>query len=265
MTEPASRREGQASATDRVFLSIGEVLELLIQEFPDVTISKIRFLEGKGLIDPERTPSGYRKFYEPDIERLRWILRQQRESFLPLKVIKAKLEAEPEASPETQPPPAPIQAVRSVTAKSTPKAVPTNEHGQLFDAEATSVSLTFDELVEASGLEAKVVRELERYELLGGRNVAGQVYFDDQALLIARLAAGFARHGVEVRHLKMFKTAAEREAGFYEQIVVPLIKQRNPAARRQAMDALTELATLGEGMRRALLRSGLQGVTGPHH
>src|SRR4051794_40862175 len=94
---------------DRAHLSIGEVLALLQEEFPDITISKIRFLESQGLLDPERTPSGYRKFYEPDIDRLRWILQQQRENFLPLRVIKDRLRGQPGAPADVDPEPAPVE------------------------------------------------------------------------------------------------------------------------------------------------------------
>ena len=249
--------------TDRAFLSIGEVLELLKEEFPDITISKIRFLESQGLLDPERTPSGYRKFYDPDITRLRWILEQQRDHFLPLKVIKEKLAAgeagsRPAAAPdvdpveEAQPPhqameqdPLPIPPDR--------RAAETN-----LVAGLSSVSLTIAELAHASGLEVSAIQELERYGLVAGRSVAGQTYYDEEALVVARHAAGFARHGVEARHLRMFKTAAEREAALYEQVILPLVKQRNPTARRQSVEALEDLARLGEGMRAAFVRAGLR-------
>ena len=105
------------------------------------------------------------------------------------------------------------------------------------------------------------IQELERYGLLAGRTVAGQVYYDEEALVVARLAASFARHGVEARHLRMYKTAAEREAGFYEQVVLPLVKQRNPTARRQAVETLEHLSHLGEGLRAAFLRAALREYT----
>jgi len=242
--------------SDRAFLSIGEVLELLKGEFPDITISKIRFLESQGLLDPERTPSGYRKFYEPDVARLRWILEQQREHFLPLKVIKERIQAleqkaamPPEPSVEPEPaPPAPVEQdpIR-------PRPEPST-----LVAGLSSVSLTITELAGSSGLDIPGIQELERYGLLQGRSVAGSVYYDEEALVVARLAAGFARHGVEPRHLRMYKTSAEREAGLYEQVILPLVKQRNPTARRQAVETLEDLSKLGEGMRAAFLRAALR-------
>ncbi len=266
-------------------LSIGEMLDQLKVEFPDVTISKIRFLESQGLLDPERTASGYRKFYPADVERLRWILRQQRENFLPLKVIKGRLEAEGnvlagtaggdqnQASPELGAP------------GEDPAASPPDDRGGEPEPEAADVpppagraettpaettaaqptpaqpegprTFTRDELARASGLSPSELSQLERHGLVAGSSIGSQLYYDSEALEVARLAAAFARHGVEPRHLRMYKNSAEREAGFYEQIVLPLLKQRNPAARQQALDTLDALSGLGDELRRALRRQAL--------
>ena len=286
---------------DRAYLSIGEVLSLLTAEFPDVTISKIRFLESQGLIDPERTPSGYRKFYEGDVERLRWILRQQRENFLPLKVIKGRLGhggvEDPEdeslapaaapARPTTAQPPThrpPVRAVEEeveptpivptsapkvhrapVAPSGSPAVVPVaadNTPERTFASDDDEVALTVEELVTATGLTEARVAELQRYGLIAARSVGGTEYFDAEALQIAGAAAGFLRFGVEARHLKAFRSAAERESGLYEQIVLPMLKQRNPAARRQATETLTELAALGQTLRGALLRQAVRDITG---
>ncbi len=280
-----------ASMSDRAHLSIGEVLNLLQDEFPDITISKIRFLESQGLLDPERTPSGYRKFYDADIERLRWILRQQRENFLPLKVIKDRLDegdipeladaadaaagadqetattADPPAAAPAPTPPVPAPAApapAAVTAAAEPPApvaaeppARPEEHEPL-DAGETSVSLTVDELARASGLTARQLGELERYGLLHGEQAGTTTYYDEHGLLVARTAASFLAHGVEPRHLRMYKVAAEREASFYEQLVLPLAKQRKPKARRQARQTLGDLAKLGDTLHKALLRDALR-------
>ncbi|MEZ5142695.1 MAG: MerR family DNA-binding transcriptional regulator [Acidimicrobiales bacterium] len=267
--------------SDRAHLSIGEVLNLLQDEFPDITISKIRFLESQGLLDPERTPSGYRKFYDADIERLRWILRQQRENFLPLKVIKDRLDdgdvpelqavtTPEEAAPTAATGPSPEAEVEAVVdpvptppaaepEPSPPVAPPHAGHdaSEPFDAGETAVSLTVDELARASGLSARQLGELERYGLLHGEQAGNISYYDEHALLVARTAAAFLAHGVEPRHLRMYKVAADREASFYEQLVLPLAKQRNPAARRQARQNLGELAKLGDTLHKALLRDAL--------
>lgn len=299
--------------TDRSHLSIGEVLSLLQDDFPDVTISKIRFLESQGLLDPERTPSGYRKFYEADIERLRWILRHQRDHFLPLKVMKDRLEESvaaglmvppdepPAAAPQTAPSlfeepepvaaePAParpsarsnaatalIEAPTPAPAKApaegparharpAPTLPPLPEPaiaGNPLDAGPTGVSFTLEELADATGLTLRDLGDLARFGLLAGYQVGGDTFYDGDALVVARTAAGFMRFGIEARHLRMYKVAAEREAGFMEQVVMPLLKQRNPTARQQAADNLGEMARLGELLRTALLRSALRGHTAP--
>jgi hypothetical protein len=122
----------------------------------------------------------------------------------------------------------------------------------------TGVSMTLEELASACDLSVAALGELQRYGLISGRPVAGTTYFDEEALIVANLAAGFMHFGVEARHLRMYKTAAEREAAFFEQLVMPMLKQRNPRARRQAMDTLTELGKLGQGLRAAMLRMALK-------
>jgi DNA-binding transcriptional MerR regulator len=308
---------------ERAYLSIGEVLSLLKDEFADITISKIRFLESQGLLDPERTPSGYRKFYEADVERLRWILRQQREHFLPLKVIKGRLGADeddagratggvvtaerleaakspppepstPSAPPERQPfrsygqappeptperarifepeprldpalapapPPPPAAGTRRApVGAALPGSTPPRESP--LSSGLSGLHLTIDELASASGLTHGQIRELEGYQLLAGRASVGTTYYDEEALVVANLAAGFLRFGVEARHLRAYKSAAEREAGQFEQVVLPLLKQRNPHARQQATDTLADLSKLAQGLRAAFLRQSLKDITG---
>ncbi|MBV8691213.1 MAG: MerR family DNA-binding transcriptional regulator [Actinobacteria bacterium] len=299
---------------DRAYLSIGEVLSLLKEEFPDATISKIRFLESQGLIDPERTPSGYRKFYEADVERLRWILRQQREHFLPLKVIKGRLgddspdaatispdavaaapiaadtlpvaavpepvpavvpdpapavvpaanpqqeQPKPASRPAPAPPPRPTPAPRPAPAP-VPKAPVPESPDVLVAADTSGADLTIEELAEAVDLPVSRLTELEKYGLLSSKPVGGTRYYDGEAKHVAQLAAGFLRFGVEARHLRMYKSAADREAGFFEQIVMPLLKQRNPQSRRQAVETLGELARLGQDLRASMLRQALHDYT----
>jgi DNA-binding transcriptional MerR regulator len=388
---------------ERPYLSIGDVLALLQREFPDVTISKIRFLESRGLLVPDRTPSGYRKFYEHDVERLRWILRQQREHFLPLKVIKGRLEGQEPPRPPAlfemgeQAPlsasghagqhtgqngiegPAGSPLLASVPSRATangtaaegarqggpatppaaaggaaarvssvqahpaeaaerhrpppqsPAGAPSDERtvsGSEFggsrdkdpgpDPEATAsrpqpaepngempaaagtssgpsskdvdpaptgkpraervplssggaanevaalvgVSLTAAELAQASGLETQQVGELESYGLIEGRMVAGVRCYDEAALVVAGLAASFARFGVEARHLRVFKYAAERQTGLYSQIVLPLLRQRNPDARRRALEDVNQLSELGASLQASFAKAALRDLTG---
>jgi len=293
---------------ERSYLSIGQVLDLLKKEFPDLTISKIRFLESQGLLDPERTPSGYRKFYEPDIERLRFILRAQTEQYLPLKVIKGRLGMEVDGdeveSPEPVAPathrsealadllrasvpdaavppigggarraaPSPVPESRPAARSPRTPEVPAPLAAALPRLELVAdaggaelpdpVNMTLEELAAASGLSAAGVAELERFGLVAGRRIAGTTYYDGDCLEIAGLAAGFRAFGVEARHLRMYRTAVEREAGFFEQVVTPMLKQRNPHARRQAVETLLELSRLGQAMRAAVLRQALRDHTG---
>jgi DNA-binding transcriptional MerR regulator len=437
---------------ERSYLSIGDVLSLLREEFPDITISKIRFLESRGLLIPERTPSGYRKFYEHDVDRLRWILRQQRENFLPLKVIKGRLEGqEPSSGPtpmfdvapraDAPPPVEPVYVshqangahdplerltaevgagagrhmtvavgaprVSAGTGAITPRpaagerleetttlsasepageepdsharaadrpardaklgrlepamqarepgmsagepeagtrehssggsgrssaATPTgsgaesdlptptatggprpskaaasassagevpasaaerpSEVGSAPPAHAgglgpsgeavvatsgggfsrgsasnpdsgslSGASLTVAELAQASGLRTAQVEELESYGLIESRLVAGVRCYDEDALVVSGLAAGFARFGIEARHLRLFKHAAERQASLYSQVVMPLLRQRNPTARRRAHDDLMKLADLGASMQACFAKAVLRDLT----
>lgn len=255
---------------DRAYLSIGDVLALLREEFPEVTISKIRFLESQGLLDPERTPSGYRKFYDDDVERLRFILREQREHFLPLKVIKDRLEADGGlgAGSEVEPAGMPGQAGASAGGAEAAFDVghdavqPAPPASPIWNSGATGVSMTRDELAAASGLSLEDLADLETFGLVSSQPLGGSSYYDEQALRIAQLAAGFRRYGVGARHLRMYKSSVDREAGLVEQVIMPLLKQRNPEARKRAMDAVDELCRLGAGLREALLRGSLREHTG---
>jgi DNA-binding transcriptional MerR regulator len=283
---------GSTEVSDRDHLSIGEVLALLQDEFPDVTISKIRFLESQGLLDPERTPSGYRKFYDADIVRLRWILEQQRDHFLPLKVIKDRLAGEPEgepavattttATPSTPRPPvtdraafaealdrlasergerAPSEAAEEAGSVPTTSAVTAGAAAAL-DAGPSEVSLTPAELGAASGLGERDIDRLESFGLLVSRSVGGDRVYDGDSLVVARLSAAFLGQGLEPRHLRMFKVGADREADVYNQLVTPLLRQRNPDSRRRAVERLGELSTLGGQLRGALVRQELRRIAG---
>ena len=404
----------------RSYLSIGDVLTLLRQEFPDVTISKIRFLESQGLVNPERTPSGYRKFYEHDVERLRWVLRQQREHFLPLKVIKDRLDDDPDgvgrpaddrpaaagrsptpadgrgavepaqsgrrdggpprrragaasgtgarrtrraadgsptrarhrrcgdhgwpamvdharhrvpldgrrrghrgvrtgggarapsapnvaaagavrptgAGHRRRPPSAPApaapadrrrgQAVRGRRPRHGPaagdaatpaeppdpparagrrpgrarSAAPARAAGagagRRHRPTSAGPASRLDELAAAAASTSRCSSSSQEYGLLAPTMVAGLEYFDEEALAVATVAARFARFGIEPRHLRLYKNAADREAGFVEQIVLPLVRQRNPEARARAHETAEELAHLGQQLRSSLLRGALR-------
>jgi DNA-binding transcriptional MerR regulator len=383
--------------SNRTYLSIGDVLTLLREEFPDVTISKIRFLESQGLVNPERSPSGYRKFFEHDVERLRWVLRQQREHFLPLKVIRDRLAdgdlddtgpdvangkpahagrqpaavaapaaaeeqptkadeeamariladasrrtarmpeapqprrglqvvggaevpvpvgAEPDrervaastgqesgsrvapasaggpsrtatpsaaqktptggrgagngtsvsrpaaetaAGPRTGPvgaePPSPKgpAATGGGAGATTPNPAPATSPGVV-----TGASLTREELCAASGLSTEAVAGLEGFGLIQPITVAGIQTYDEDALTLANLAAAFGVFGIEARHLRLYRNAVDREMGLIEQVVIPLLRQRNPESRQRAIEGAEQLAALGQSMRATLLRQALR-------
>jgi DNA-binding transcriptional MerR regulator len=238
----------------RAFLSIGEVLGQLRPEFPDITISKIRFLESEGLIHPERTPSGYRKFSRDDVARLRFVLAQQRDNYLPLRVIKDHLDAidrglEPPARTGAGP-----RVPRALVAA---EGLPGPEE---FLREPADIRLSRQELLTAAGLDPEQLDQLEQYGLLAARGKGG--HYDGDALVVARTVADMARFGIEPRHLRAYRTAADREIGLFEQVVTPLIRQRNPEARARAEETVRELAALSVRLHAALVKAGLRAELG---
>jgi DNA-binding transcriptional MerR regulator len=292
-------------------LSIGEVLGLLLEEFPDVTISKIRFLESQGLIEPERTPSGYRKFFHDDVELLRLILREQREKFLPLRVIKDRIDSgeiepsdptppkgapEPEGptpgavarhpssgrsgrtamanppasgrsergstgapppSPPPSPPASPEPSAAPATAEPAPAADATTSAAPTEGRLLPGVLVNGEELCAMAGMTPEELADLQDYGVVARRGGSGDLYGDD-AVEIAAAAVGFLRAGVDARHLRAFRTSVDREAGLYEQLILPSLRQRNPQARAQAATRLQELEGLGARLRAALMRSALR-------
>lgn len=244
----ASDRSGVPQA--RAFMSIGEVLGQLRPDFPDITISKIRFLEDEGLVKPERTASGYRKFSREDVARLRYVLTAQRDQYLPLRVIKEHLEA---IDRGLEPP-----SVGAAGGPKAPRALVAAEGlpgPASFRLEQSEMRLSRAELAEAAGLSADQVDQLVQYGLLGPQR--GGTHYDGDALLIAKTVAEMARFGIEARHLRPFKAAADREVGLLEQVVTPLVRQRNPEARARAEEVVRELAALSVKLHSTLVRQGL--------
>ena len=223
----------------RSYMSIGEILVTLKTEFSDITISKIRFLEGEGLIDPERTPSGYRKFREEDVDRLRTILRMQRDEYLPLKVIKERL-----AKQEEEPP--------------VKRAAPAEGGEEDMVAPPTGLHMSIEELAAATGVDRNRIRELESFGILCAHGLNGDQYYDGDDFVVLSIAKDFFKYGIEPRHLMMYRHFAEREATFFESIVLPVLRQKNPEARKAAADNLSELALLSRKLKQALLRTNLR-------
>jgi len=239
-----------ARSTSRATLSIGEVLTRLRSDFPDVTISKIRFLEAEGLIEPERTSAGYRKFSHADVQRLRYVLTAQRDHYLPLRVIKEHLDAldrglEPAQHPES----GPRVPMALVSAEGLPGP-------DAFHADPSDVRLSRKELLEAAELDDTLLTQLEQYQLVHVR--PGGNHYDGTALMIAKTVAEMARFGIEPRHLRAFKAAADREVGLVEQVITPLVRQRNPEARARAEEVARELASLSVRLHASLVKAGLR-------
>ena len=231
-------------------MSIGEVLSLLRADFPEISISKIRFLEAEGLIEPERTPSGYRKFSHRDVERLRYVLTSQREHYLPLKVIKEHLDAidrglEPPSVSGTGP-----QVPRVVLAGDGYPSADT------FTPDASELRLSRAELLSSAEIDEDFLEQLEIFGLVRPR--AGAGHYDGDALVIAKAAGELAAFGLEPRHLRAFKTAADREVGLVEQVVAPLRRGRDAGAKARADDAIAEMAALSVRLHATLVKSGLR-------
>ncbi len=232
-------------------MSIGEVLALLRAEFPEVSISKIRFLESEGLIEPERTPSGYRKFSHRDVERLRYVLTSQREHYLPLKVIKEHLDAiDRGLEPPTTSDPGP-QVPRVVLAGD---GFPTPAS---FAPDTSELRLSRRELLSTAGIDEALLEQLETFGLVKAR--PGSAPYDGDALMVAKTAGELAAFGLEPRHLRAFKTAADREIGLVEQVVSPMARGRDAGAKARAEDAITQMAALSVRLHAALVRTGLRG------
>ncbi|MFL6226316.1 MAG: MerR family transcriptional regulator [Actinomycetes bacterium] len=282
-------------------MSIGEVLGILKPEFPDITVSKIRFLEGAGLVQPERSASGYRKFSEDDVARLRFVLRAQRDQYLPLRVIRQRLAdleqvgglaakgappGDPRAGPDagaggTAAPPgadpgagpgglAPGAGGAAVAqgagagagGAAGAAAQPAWTAGGVFGgASPSDAQFTRDELCRAAGATVEQLLALESFGLVSARGSGERgAWYGGDDLILLRLARELGDYGLEARHLRMYKLFAEREAALFEQVVAPLVRQRNPEARARARDTIDSLAQLGGRMRDLALRSAVHGL-----
>jgi DNA-binding transcriptional MerR regulator len=235
-------------------LTIGDVLAHLKVDFPDLTISKIRFLEQEGLVAPDRTPSGYRKFSSADVARLKYVLAQQRDHYLPLKVIKDQLAAIdrgliPSGSGEGP-------RVPHVSIAAIEDNAPTADH---FRPAPAALRLSREELLNAVGLRDAQLAELEQFGLITARPGG---HYDDDALAVGKVVADLARFGLEGRHLRAFRTAAEREVGLFSQVVGPMSRQRGGEAKTRAEETMRELAAASVRLHAALVQIGLREVLG---
>lgn len=224
-------------------LKIGALVDALSAEFPDVSVSKIRFLEGEGLIEPHRTSSGYRQFHAADVERIRYILRQQRDHFLPLKVIKDNLRkwergVEPTTAPPDGPPPETYFASPDVTYDTT-------------------------ELAQTAGVTVRLVEDLVRHGVLTPTIAPdGLETFDGDDLLLVRAAQRMIGHGLEARHLRQFRLAANREVDLFRQLTGPLLRHANPTSLTQAAEVLADVAQAARELQETMVRSQLRDTLG---
>jgi DNA-binding transcriptional MerR regulator len=236
--EPAKRQKS---------LTIGAVCKALAQEFPDISISKIRYLEDQKLVNPRRTPGGYRLYTQGDVARLRTILRMQRDEFLPLRVIRQELAAgrPPSAAP--------------VPGRSGPDGA-RKWRPSVSVREATGALYSLDDVLEETKAEGKLVRELEEYGVVKGEMRGGVRYFDETEREIIAAVAELARYGVGGRNLRVFRSSADREANLLQQILAPALRSRNPERRKEAVDALENLAAVATHLKHLLLIRDLRKI-----
>jgi DNA-binding transcriptional MerR regulator len=228
--------EVEGAARERA-LTIGAVVKQLEREFPDISISKIRYLEDQKLLAPRRTPGGYRLYGPDDVDRLRTILRLQRDEFLPLRVIRQELaagRADSEVAKGKAPDP---RALRRAT-------VDVRGPGSLY---------SLDDVVEETGADPALVKELEDYGVIRGERHDGDVLYDDTEKEIVRAVTELKRFGVGGRNLRVFRTSADREAALLEQILAPALRSRNPERRKEAVEALENLAAIASHLKHLLL------------
>lgn len=236
-------------------MSIGAVLDLLRPDFPDVTISKIRFLEAEGLVTPQRAASGYRRFTAYDCARLRFILTAQRDHYLPLKVIKAQLDAQPDG--ELPPTGSPYGVPRLVSVTGSVQADATSDPAAVGP---TRVRLSREELLERSGVEEELLTALLKAGVIG---TGPGGFFDEHAVVILQCARALSDYGVEPRHLRAFRSAADRQSDLIAQIAGPLInagKAGKAGARDRADDLAREVAALAITLHTSLIKSAVRSV-----
>lgn len=240
---PGGAGDGTATA-DGALVSIGAVLSRLRDEFPEVTISKIRFLEAEGLVEPQRTPSGYRKFSAGDVERLAYVLRVQRDHYLPLRVIREHLDALDRGEQVALPGPAESRETLDGVLEAAVEPEPPAE-----------LRIGREELLAATGADGAELDQWESYGLVEAGRDGG---YDPESVNIGRLIVDLGRFGLEPRHLRAVKAAADREAGLVEQVVAPLRRHRNPQTRTHAEATARELAALSVRLHAAMVRSALR-------
>jgi DNA-binding transcriptional MerR regulator len=249
--EPPSEPELEPEAPPAKAMTIGAICKALEQEFPDISISKIRYLEDQKLLAPRRTPGGYRLYSAGDVDRLRTILRLQRDEFLPLRVIRQEL-----ASGRTESDLAPGSGGGDGSAGTRRKRRPS------VTAPSTGALYSLDDVVEETRADPRLVAELEDYGVIKGENRAGTKYYDETEREIVRAVTELARYGVGGRNLRAFRTSADREAALLQQILAPALRSRNAKRRQEAIEALENLAAVTTHLKHLLLIRDLRKIVG---
>jgi DNA-binding transcriptional MerR regulator len=235
-------------------LTIGAVCKALSQEFPDISISKIRYLEDQKLLAPRRTPGGYRLYSTNDVSRLRTILRLQRDEFLPLRVIRQELAAgrsEPEVAQSS------AQDGGTAATDARPGAA---LRRLTFSIAQRGALYSLEDVVEDTGADPRLIAELEDYGIIKGDPRGGTKYYDETEREIARTVSELSRYGVAGRNLRVFKTSAERESALLQQILAPALRSRNPERRKEAVGALENLAAVASHLKHLLLVRDLRRI-----
>ncbi|MDX6728291.1 MAG: hypothetical protein QOK49_3096 [Baekduia sp.] len=233
-------------------MTIGAVCKALRQEFPDISISKIRYLEDQKLLEPRRTPGGYRLYASSDVARLRTILRMQRDEFLPLRVIRQELASGRVDGAEPPAPATPEEQAAANRPRRRPSVSVTGD-GALYSLE---------DVVEDTRADPRLVAELEDYGVIKGENRAGTKYYDETEREIVRAVTELARYGVGGRNLRAFRTSADREAALLQQILAPALRSRNVERRKEAVEALENLAAVTTHLKHLLLIRDLRKIVG---
>jgi len=242
-----SRARGKA-------MTIGAVCKALAQEFPDISISKIRYLEDQKLLAPRRTPGGYRLYSTGDVQRLRTILRLQRDEFLPLRVIRQELAAGAGAEEEPEP--------RGESGADAAEAEKRRRRRSSVSVRETGALYSLEDVIEDTRADPRMVAELEDYGVIRGEKRAGTTYYDETEREIVRAVTELARYGVGGRNLRAFRTSADREAALLQQILAPALRSRNAERRKEALEALENLAAVTTHLKHLLLIRDLRKIAG---
>jgi DNA-binding transcriptional MerR regulator len=259
--ETATPGSGREMAPHQKPYTIGAVCKALAQEFPDISISKIRYLEDQKLLNPRRTPGGYRLYSQGDVARLRTILRMQRDEFLPLRVIRQELAAgrSGEAAPGLDGDPT-LPAGAGGRGVGGHQFAPRVRRASISVREESGALYSLEEVLQETQADAKLVRELEEYGVVKGEQRGGQRYYDETEREIVGAVSELARYGVGGRNLRVFRTSADREAGLLQQILAPALRSRNPQRRKEALEALENLAAVTSHLRHLLLVRDLRKI-----